>query len=144
MSDLMPHATEPAPVAILPGGGQLHGRAAGVLCPACQTPLQLGRLDGRQIAGCASCQGMLLQSYIFADVLAERRAARDEPCGHVEPLDRGQLDVRRDCPACDHPFETHPYGGPGTAVIDSCIRCGLIWLDRSEFLALVRAPKRRG
>lgn len=143
MTDVMRHVNDQTTGWVLPCGGQLTDRAAGILCPACHTPLRLGQLDGRQIAGCTNCHGMLLQSQIFADVLAEWRAACDDPADRVEPLDRSQLTVRRNCPACDESFETHPYGGPGTAVIDSCIRCGLVWLDRSEFLSLVRAPKPR-
>lgn len=60
-----------------------------------------------------------------------------------KPLDTAQLQVKRLCPTCDHRMETHPYGGPGNSVIDTCIRCGLVWLDQGELNVLVRAPGRR-
>jgi Zn-finger nucleic acid-binding protein len=37
---------------------------------------------------------------------------------------------------------THPYLGPGNAVIDTCSACELIWLDYGELTQLVEAPGR--
>jgi Zn-finger nucleic acid-binding protein len=48
------------------------------------------------------------------------------------------------CPVCGERMEVHPYYGPGPAVIDSCSRCGLIWLDRGEMTVIETAPGRRG
>jgi Zn-finger nucleic acid-binding protein len=49
----------------------------------------------------------------------------------------------RNCPRCRRRTETHVYGGGGNAVIDSCERCRLVWLDAGELTMLVRhVPER--
>jgi Zn-finger nucleic acid-binding protein len=35
-------------------------------------------------------------------------------------------------------MDTHPYGGGGNAVIDSCFVCRLVWLDAGELTVLER------
>jgi Zn-finger nucleic acid-binding protein len=39
-------------------------------------------------------------------------------------------------------MDVHPYYGPGNAVIDTCGRCALIWLDHGELKVIVTAPER--
>ena len=39
-------------------------------------------------------------------------------------------------------METHPYYGPGTFVIDSCVPCNVLWLDYGELERAVNAPGR--
>jgi Zn-finger nucleic acid-binding protein len=35
-------------------------------------------------------------------------------------------------------METHPYGGGGNAVVDTCPRCDTIWLDAEELTVISR------
>jgi Zn-finger nucleic acid-binding protein len=35
-------------------------------------------------------------------------------------------------------MDTHPYFGGGNAVVDTCERCGLIWLDAGELPIIER------
>ena len=35
-------------------------------------------------------------------------------------------------------MEAHPYFGGGNAVVDTCERCGLIWLDAGELAVIER------
>jgi len=39
-------------------------------------------------------------------------------------------------------MDTHPYYGPGNCVVDTCIRCGVIWLDYGEITVITNAPGR--
>jgi Zn-finger nucleic acid-binding protein len=40
-------------------------------------------------------------------------------------------------------MDTHPYGGPGNVIIDTCENCSLNWLDYGELQHIVRAPDER-
>jgi Zn-finger nucleic acid-binding protein len=37
-------------------------------------------------------------------------------------------------------MDTHPYGGPGNVIIDTCENCSVNWLDHGELQRIVRAP----
>jgi len=34
----------------------------------------------------------------------------------------------------------HPYGGGGNLNVDSCEKCGVVWLDGGELRRIVAAP----
>ena len=123
--------------------GTLTDRATGVSCPVCQTELRIGAVGGCQFAGCSSCKGMLFQQEVFASLVRHLRAMKPDPQNIPMPLDPKQLNVRRLCPTCAQTFDTHAYGGPGNAVIDTCFQCGVIWFDQGEFTKLVDAPGKR-
>ena len=123
-------------------GGALLSRGTGVACPSCQQELQIGTVADCQFAGCPQCQGMLLQQDVFARLLQHLRSASSASV-IPKPIDLSELEVRRRCPGCEKRLETHAFGGAGNAVIDSCFRCQLIWLDRGEFSKLVHAAGSR-
>src|SRR5258708_37824801 len=65
---------------------------------------------------------------------------RDEQKPHeldIEPFDPAELRRRLTCPICRGPMDAHPYGGGGNAVVDSCERGNMIWLDAGE-LAIIQ------
>jgi Zn-finger nucleic acid-binding protein len=35
-------------------------------------------------------------------------------------------------------MDAHPYGGGGNAVVDTCLRCNVIWLDAEELSIIGR------
>ena len=39
-------------------------------------------------------------------------------------------------------MDTHPYHAGGNAVIDTCDRCRLVWLDAGELTVIGRYPGR--
>jgi hypothetical protein len=39
-------------------------------------------------------------------------------------------------------MDTHPYYGPGSFVIDSCVPCDVVWLDYGEIELVANAPGR--
>tara|TARA_R110002049_G_scaffold2750_8_gene22148 strand:+ start:59768 stop:60187 length:420 start_codon:yes stop_codon:yes gene_type:complete len=123
--------------------GHLSQQPAGVGCPNCRGPLQIGLVQGQQMAGCPICLGMLMQQETFAALIKQLRLANGAKSEIPKPMDASQLDVRRHCPACDTVFDTHPYAGPGNSVIDTCTECHLVWFDRGELDKLVTAPGRR-
>ncbi len=124
-------------------GGMLTDRPAAVACPACRHELVIGEICSCKFAGCPQCGGMLFQQDVFAMLIQHMRATSRSTPILPQPINLDELKVRRTCPACQNAFETHAYGGPGNAVIDSCFPCQLIWCDLGEFSKLVRAPGRR-
>lgn len=139
------HSPEPgtASVAAFDQGGVLLDRPSGVQCPSCQTELVIGEIQSCQFAGCPSCHGMLFQQDVFAQLIRHMRAASTLPRLTPKPMDLNELQVRRSCPSCHSQLETHAYGGPGNAVIDTCFPCRVIWFDQGELTKLVRAPGKR-
>ena len=60
------------------------------------------------------------------------------------PFAQDELNRRVKCPSCREPMDTHPYFGGGNAVIDTCDRCFLVWLDAGELTVLGRFQSRSG
>jgi Zn-finger nucleic acid-binding protein len=138
-SFLFPAALPDSPDRITP----LHESADDVACPVCLTNLTHGALDGARVLFCETCRGILLESDALADVVGRRRADYEGADVTPVPLDRSLLERRVGCPHCGRNMEVHPYYGPGNAVIDSCARCRLVWIDSGELAAIERAPGRR-
>ncbi len=124
-------------------GAVLTTRILGVGCPRCHVELRIGEVAGCEFAGCPQCRGMLFQQDAFGMLINHLRATTTMPPQVPTPIDLDELMVRSTCPACVLPLETHAYGGPGNSVIDTCIRCGLVWFDEGELDNLVRAPGKR-
>src|SRR5215212_2173714 len=105
-------------------------------CPACRQTLANGALDGERVGHCRKCRGILLTNAHFARVVARRREVGQVRTMGVEPVDPRELRRVRHCPKCRRRADTHVYGGGGNAVIDSCDRCRLVWLDAGELTML--------
>ena len=123
------------------GGASLR-RPSGVNCPNCHAEVEICELQSIQFLGCPECKGMAFQNQVFGTLIQHLRRSCQLPPVIPEPMDVNALKVRRPCPTCDGMLETHSYGGPGNAVIDSCFACGIVFFDRGELTKLVRAPGR--
>jgi Zn-finger nucleic acid-binding protein len=114
-------------------------------CPGCTVQLKVGTVEGKAVAYCPRCRGVLAASESFAAIVARKRSKRPAGDATDRPFDPEELRRTTSCPACRGRMDTHPYGGGGTAVIDSCHRCHLVWLDSGELTVLGRfVPRRRG
>jgi Zn-finger nucleic acid-binding protein len=111
-------------------------------CPVCRVPLVLASAEGRTVAYCETCRGLLADREGFVDIVRARRAKRAGPPQAQQPINPVELKRQLHCPACDGVMDVHPYYGPGNAVIDTCGRCGLIWLDHGELGIIENAPGR--
>ena len=108
-------------------------------CPACQTPLASGRLDGHALLFCQRCEGLLVEMENFVSVINAARA-REQQSELIPPRRQAPGDRSITCPSCQRPMLSHFYGGPGNLVIDTCERCHLNWLDPGELRRIARAP----
>lgn len=110
-------------------------------CPVCKAPLAHALLDDdHPIDFCEKCRGILLPRATFAGVTQKRRAWATTPPDEPVPLDRRELHRELACPKCKGRFDTYPHLGPGSVVIDNCLRCDLVWLDFGEMRQMVDAP----
>lgn len=109
-------------------------------CPSCDQQLQTGLIEQRRALYCSSCFGVLLRHEDFGGIVQERQARR----AGVEPaepraIDPASFERRLKCPSCRELMETHPYYGPGNIVVDTCSRCGYMWLDHGEISRVASA-----
>lgn len=115
-------------------------RPCDVNCPRCEYALVEAAIDGKSAKYCTSCRGILIETHIFADVTRKRRATYRGKEMAPQPIDPELLQQFVDCPNCQQRMDVHPHYGPGRAVIDSCHRCNLVWLDNSELAMIERTP----
>lgn len=101
-------------------------------CPVCRATLGVGTIQGISVQYCDECRGFLTTNAEFGAIVQNRRNDSDAGSGITPAFDRAELRRRLRCPACERSMETHPYGGGGNAVVDTCHRCHLIWLDAGE------------
>lgn len=113
-------------------------------CPCCDDfqALHIGLLEKVRVEYCPRCRGTLMPSESFPIILGRRRRRNAYRDPAPTPLDPTELQRRLPCPECRRNMDVHPFHGPGNAVIDSCHRCRLIWLDHGEFAVLETAPGR--
>ncbi|MEO1526533.1 MAG: hypothetical protein AAFX06_13940 [Planctomycetota bacterium] len=117
------------------------GENVGVGCPKCQTDLQFAELHGQwRVCFCENCRGFVIDTRCLGTLVRELRADFQGEDAAPVPLDPRELDERRLCPACHKHMDTHPYHGPGTAVINSCHGCGVTWMDHREVASIIAAP----
>ncbi|MFN2197997.1 MAG: zf-TFIIB domain-containing protein [Anaerolineales bacterium] len=112
------------------------------ICPLCDQPLVWADLDGFPAEICPQCRGVLMLQSLFGKAVRVLRARARTPA--VEPglLDRSGLERRVRCPGCCQEMDNHIYAGPGNIVIDTCLNCGLIWLDYRELRQVLDTPGR--
>jgi Zn-finger nucleic acid-binding protein len=110
------------------------------LCPICSTPLSASRLEGHPLLSCARCFGMLIAMNRFAALIDAVRGREERSRRIALPRRQNPADRLINCPACGQPMLSHIYAGPGNAVIDSCERCQVNWLDPGELRRIAVAP----
>jgi Zn-finger nucleic acid-binding protein len=119
------------------------GSQSDVSCPVCDAHLVDALMEQQRVLYCKRCHGVLVSHDDFLIIIRRRRARYHGPPDRPSPVDPEQLKRKTSCPRCRKRMETHPYYGPGNAVIDTCGQCKLIWFDRGEIAVLERAPGSR-
>lgn len=106
------------------------------LCPICEVSLVNAAIDGHPVGYCRTCRGFLATNTVFGQAVQHKRAnPRAEPPVPVS-FDSAELNRRVNCPGCRKPMDTHPYHAGGNAVLDTCSRCRLVWLDAGELTVI--------
>jgi Zn-finger nucleic acid-binding protein len=111
-------------------------------CPICRIPLVHAAVAGQRILYCGRCRGMLIGMNVFMTIVQDLRSRRETSAHTVRPPDWNEINRRLPCPQCNQQMDSHPYGGGGGIIIQSCENCWLNWLDYSELERVVRAKDR--
>lgn len=124
-------------------GVRVLGEASHLSCPVCREELVSGAVEQAPVLFCPKCRGILAAPPDFRKIVDLRRRASTKKEHVLHPLERSELERVILCPQCGQRMDTHPYYGPGNAVVDSCGRCALVWLDHGELTVIVTAPEER-
>ncbi len=125
-------------------GVAVIGGESQFVCPVCEQLLTLGSIEGEDVCYCRNCRGFLANNASFGKVLREKRTRQAELHYVPVPFAPEELNRRIKCPGCRGLMDTHPYHAGGNAVIDTCHRCKLVWLDAGEASVLGKYPDRTG
>ncbi len=123
-------------------GLRISDEPAGHSCPVCKLPLLWADIQGFPTEVCPNCYGMLYAQDQFGKTVKILRAWARTPAVEPGPPPFDELRRAVNCPSCRKPMSTHLYGGPGNIVIDTCVHCGLVWLDHRELKRVLDAPGR--
>ena len=126
----------------LADGVAVVGGEAKHACPVCEQTLTHAAVDGHAVEYCGACRGFLAPNATFSKIVQLKRARHGSAPPAAIPFDRDELKRRVKCPGCRKPMDTHPYHAGGNAVIDTCPRCWLVWLDAGEITVLGSYPAR--
>lgn len=119
---------------------QFLDEAAELACPLDAALLWNAVLARVPIRACKPCHGLLVSMGAFEDLIANMRAAHPEQVDSP-PGNKAELKRRVMCPSCHQTMDTHFYFGGGHAVISTCEKCDLHWIDGGVLMRIVRAPR---
>ena len=112
-------------------------------CPICELQLARAAIDGHEVSYCNVCRGFLANNSTFSRIVQLKRAKNTATPVPI-PFAQEELKRRVQCPECRKTMDNHPYHAGGNAVIDTCHRCRLVWLDAGELTVLGRYQSRSG
>lgn len=124
-------------------GVKVLGEQSELHCPLCDLPLVASSIEKHRVLHCEHCRGVLATNDEFSEIVKKRRARWQGVATTPQPINPEELERNVRCPACGQSMDTHPYYGPGNAVVDTCPRCFLVWLDHGELALIEEAPGRR-
>jgi Zn-finger nucleic acid-binding protein len=95
-------------------------------CPKCGDALHEVDSSERVVLDfCSGCKGLFFDA---GEVAAYFELSRDLP--DLDKAEKHSTDLT--CPKCSGQFEEMRYSALDALVIDRCVGCGGIWLDRGE------------
>lgn len=103
------------------------------LCPVCQIELKPQVHLGVTIDVCPACAGI----WFDADELTRLNSIDDEILPRIDSLYQPEITEyeppwERRCPVCHEPLHPYRYLYTSNIELDSCNRCGGVWVDNGE------------
>ena len=121
-------------------GVQFLDEAPELTCPTCAAALWKSVLAAMEVHACKTDRGLLVPMGDFAALIDRMRGLHEER-EYPGPVDAAELQRKVMCPRCHERMDTHYYFGGGHAVMSTCERCELHWLDGGMLLRIVRTPQ---
>jgi len=106
----------------------------------CQSTLWKSVLATIELDACKKCHGLLVPMGDF-EVLVEKMRGLHAEREFPGPVDETDLQRKVTCPKCHQRMDTHYYFGGGHALMSTCERCELHWLDGGMLMRIVRMPR---
>ncbi|MFC1478449.1 zf-TFIIB domain-containing protein [Candidatus Margulisiibacteriota bacterium] len=114
-------------------------------CPRCQNELQTRSQNGVEIDTCSNCGGVMFDNNELVQVIKSNIESIDS--GSPTAIERKSITINKhsglNCPRCGKPMRefNYGYGQKGEyltsdIVINSCLDCRTIWLDKGELNAI--------
>jgi Zn-finger nucleic acid-binding protein len=113
-----------------------------LICPSCNSKLNLYKIFGIKFEGCPECQGLfldknelrLLKDKTERSSWANLRWMDDE----VESIDNTTfIPSKIKCPKCPDKRMISTIFGSSKIILDYCIDCHGLWLDRGEYQGII-------
>lgn len=120
-------------------GVRVLGETSDQVCPNCNTTLVQAAVEKTRILYCGKCRGMLVAMPVFRGLVAALQVSQGASVTQP-PASTADLSKVLACPNCHQHMDTHYYAGGGNAVIETCEKCLLNWLDHGELYRIVHAP----
>jgi len=89
----------------------------------------MGTAEGVTLDFCSGCSGMLFD---HGEVAEYFELSRDIPDLHTD-LKKQARRTKFKCPKCGGAWVEIPYSLHDNLLIDLCLKCGAVWLDKGEF-----------
>lgn len=107
-------------------------------CPACSSLLTKDFEIGIELDVCPACGGIWFDDGELRTLMEQGEQAvqhvEKEAVPHREQVAKTS---ERQCPACRIPLDTYCYNYSSTVKLDSCRKCGGIWVDNGELDAIL-------
>lgn len=98
-----------------------------IACPKCGQSMFRGKHAGTEVDLCSGCHGVWLDR-------TELAAITGKPVDLPEPLHAKATAFH--CPRCGTPLQERPYCGRADILVECCLGCGGIFLDRGEMVMI--------
>lgn len=108
-------------------------------CPKCSGDLSpLGTAEGVELDFCSGCNGMLFD---HGEVAEYFELSKDIPALHADLKSQARRTEIK-CPKCGGDWVEIPYTLEDNLLVDLCLKCGAVWLDKGEFPKLEKIAVR--
>ena len=103
-------------------------------CPTCRRhQLVFATIVNKTVLYCQECNGFLLPIRELMPIIQALRTQRTTFSDVAIPrLAESRIKGTIHCPVCQAAMEPHLYGSCENIVVDSCVECGVIWIDKYE------------
>jgi len=112
-----------------------------LLCPACGQKLYAAEINGFVCHICRDgCGGVLIDNTVLRKIIDSPKIISDEVLNiKINKSKLNKTSKIRTCPRCENQKMVRKFRND--VEIDECYRCGSVWLDHGEFIALYKEHK---
>ncbi|MCE9560182.1 MAG: zf-TFIIB domain-containing protein, partial [Armatimonadetes bacterium] len=103
-----------------------------MLCPGCQSSLQVEVVGGIHIDVCTTCAGVWFDESELGRFVALDEVTTEVVSAKLSGEVKDMSSLGRRCPKCEIVLDSYHYAYHSPYLIDSCSKCNGIFVDQSE------------